>query len=272
VSASPGDASLAEVYRARLERLDRIKGDPEALAAAQIYYRDHPWDFVRDWGLTTDPRRLEVGLDPVMPFLPWPRQVEYLQWVMRKWRNGERGLCEKSRDCGVTWLSVAFAVSQWLFRPGFTCGFASRKEELVDKRGDLNAIFPKIWWFIENIPRVFLPKGFGPDCRAHMRILNPENEAAITGEAGDNIGRGGRAALVFVDEAAFIEHQEAVDASLSQTTNCQIDISTPNGNGNLFYRKRQRFKTAIVCSSSTGGTIPGRTPPGIASRKTSRTK
>jgi hypothetical protein len=44
-----------------------------------------------------------------------------------------------------------------------------------------------------------------------------------------------------VDEAAFIVHQDLGEAALSQTTNCQIDISTFNGNGNAFYTKQQRF-------------------------------
>jgi phage terminase large subunit len=70
-----------------------------------------------------------------------------------------------------------------------------------------------------------------------MRILNPVNGASITAEAGDSIGRGGRSSIYFVDEAAFLERPEKIDASLSQNTNCRIDLSTPNGPDNPFARK-----------------------------------
>lgn len=228
---------VGEIVR-RSKELDEIEADPGYARALRLHYRDNPWDFVGDWGVTFDPRNLEVGRLTVVPFVLWPKQVEYLKWVYARWLAQERGLVEKSRDCGVTWLSVGFAVSMWTFRNGFTCRFGSRKEDLVDKRGDMDSIFEKIAFFIDNLPRVFKPAEFD---RAHMRMINPQTESAITGEAGDDIGRGGRASIAFVDEAAFIEHQALVDQALSLTTNCQIDISTPNGSGNLFYRKRQKL-------------------------------
>lgn len=191
--------------------------------------------------MTFDPRNLDAGLIPTMPFVLWKRQIEYLQWVYESWQLKERGLVEKSRDCGVSWLSIGFACSMWLFWKGFTCKFGSRKEDLVDKRGDLDSIFERVWFFLDSLPAVFLPEGFGTGVRAHMRVINPETDAAITGEAGDNIGRGGRSSIAFVDEAAFIDNQRKVDAALSQTTNCQIDISSVNGSGNEFYKKRMRF-------------------------------
>ena len=221
---------------------ERLEEDPESIGVLRQYYATHPWDYIRDWGVTFDPRLLERGLPATIPFLLWPRQDEFLKWIYEMWRGGERGLVEKSRDCGVTWLCVGFAVTMWLFVPGFTVGFGSRKEDLVDKKGDPDCIFEKIRFFFSYTPDVFRPTGFVP--RTHdgfMKMLNPENGAVIAGEAGDNIGRGGRKSIQFVDEAAFVERQELVDRALSQATNCQIDVSTPNGNGNAFYNKRMRW-------------------------------
>lgn len=65
----------------------------------------------------------------------------------------------------------------------------------------------------------------------------PSTGSAIVGEAGDGIGRGDRAGIYFVDEAAFLERPQLVEASLSQTTNCRIDVSTPNGLANPFAEK-----------------------------------
>jgi hypothetical protein len=208
-----------------------------------MHYKECPWDLVRDWGMTFDPRKIETGGLSSIPFIPWPRLVEYMQWLMQQWRGSERGLVEKSRDCGVTWLSVGFAVAQWCCHDGVAIGFGSRKEALVDKLGDPDSIFEKIRHFVSNIPAELLPKGFVPkEHSTYMRLVSPETGSSITGEAGDNIGRGGRKALYFIDEAAFIERQQMVDAALSQATNCQIDISTFNGSGNLFYQKQQRFQ------------------------------
>lgn len=217
------------------------KAPPDKLAAVKAYYRANPWDFISDWGVTFDPREMKSGRNPVLPFVLWDRQVDYLKWLHARRQADERGLVEKSRDCGVSWLSVAYAGACWLFEPGFVARFGSRKEDLVDRRGDMDSLFEKAWFFLTAVPRIFRPDGFSAECRAHLRIVNPDNGAALIGEAGDNIGRGGRSTIAFVDEAAFVERQELVDAALSQTTNCQIDISTPNGSGNAFYEKRQRY-------------------------------
>ena len=59
------------------------------------------------------------------------------------------------------------------------------------------------------------------------RLLNPENDSSVVGEGGDNIGRGGRTSLYFIDEAAHIERPHLIEASLTATTDCRIDISSP---------------------------------------------
>jgi phage terminase large subunit len=74
-----------------------------------------------------------------------------------------------------------------------------------------------------------------------MKILNPQTGASITGEAGDNIGRGGRSTLYFKDESAFYERPDLIEAALSQNSDVKVDVSTPNGIGNPFYRKRQSY-------------------------------
>lgn len=236
------ESHYATIFAGRAKMLAHIRSDPRYLVAAKKHYKAAPWDMVRDWGMTFDPRKLEKGELSNIPFIPWPRQVEYMRWVISRWQGGQRGLVEKSRDCGVTWLSVGLSVSLWCLHDGIAIGFGSRKESLVDKLGDPDSIFEKIRHYVSNLPEEFHPAGYNhKEHASYMRLLSPETGSSITGEAGDNIGRGGRKSIFFVDEAAFIEHQEIVDAALSQTTNCQIDISTFNGNGNLFFRKQQRF-------------------------------
>jgi phage terminase large subunit len=227
------------VWRERTARLQRLRDDPSIVAGLKAFYAEHPVEFITDWCCTFDPRNVEIGLPAVVPFLLFPKQAEYVSWVVARWRNREDGLVEKSRDMGVSWLCVAIAVWMWLFHPGVVVGFGSRKEEYVDKLGDPKSLFWKIRETIKLLPKEFVPAGYSE--RAHapsMRIINPENGAAIVGEAGDNIGRGNRTSVYFKDESAFYERAEAIDAALSQTSNCKIDVSTPNGAGNPFYRKR----------------------------------
>lgn len=234
------------VFAERAERLQRIRDTPGMLAGLLDHYKDNPADWISDWGMTTDPRNAEIGLPVVVPFLLFPRQREFCEWLVRRWRGREDGLIEKSRDMGLSWLCVALAVWMWRFHPETVIGFGSRKEEYVDKIGDPKSLFWKARQFINLLPAEFRPAGYVEDKHApHMRIINPENGATIIGEAGDNIGRGNRTSIYFKDEAAFYERPEAIDAALSQTSNCKIDVSTPNGAGNPFYRKRFGGRIAV---------------------------
>jgi len=238
------------VFKARAERLARIlreaERDATVIPALKAYYRERPVDFICDWGMTFDPRNAEIGQPSDIPFLLFPKQVEFIEWAVSGWRNRENGLVEKSRDMGATWLAVGIAVWMWVFHPGTVVGFGSRKEEYVDKIGDMKAIFPKIRFFIAGLPREFRPAGFQMDKHApFMRIFNPETGSQIVGEAGDSIGRGARASMYFVDESAFLERPQLADSALSQTTNCRMDISTPNGESNPFAAKRFSGKANV---------------------------
>lgn len=234
------------IFKARAKRLQRIREPGFDLAALKAYYKDHWVEFITEWGMTFDPRNAEIGKPSVVPFVLFKRQEDYLDWLLERWRGREDGLVEKSRDMGVSWLCVGFAVCMWLFQPGSVVGFGSRKEEYVDKIGDPKSLFWKARQFINLLPIEFRPEGWDDQRHApHMRILNPENGSSIVGEAGDNIGRGNRTSIYFKDESAFYEHADAIDAALSQTSNCKIDVSTPNGAGNAFYRKRHGGKIKV---------------------------
>ena len=227
------------VFLERTQRLQKIRKTPGMLEGLKEYYKDNPADFINDWGCTHDPRNAEIGLPTIIPFLLFPKQEEYVHWIVDLWHQKDDGLAEKSRDMGVTWLCVAIAVWMWLFHDGVVVGFGSRKEEYVDKLGDPKSIFWKIRKFIELLPKEFRPAGYAEKSHApYMRVINPDNESVIVGESGDNIGRGNRTSIYFKDESAYYERPALIDAALSQTSNCKIDVSTPNGSGNPFYRKR----------------------------------
>ena len=104
----------------------------------------------------------------------------------------------------------------------------------------IDSIFEKLRAIIRSLPPEFLPIGLSfRDHLHYMRIVNPENGSSISGETGDDIGRGGRKRLYIKDESAHYEHPELIEAALMENTRVQIDISSVNGIGNVFYRKRE---------------------------------
>lgn len=217
----------------------RIKDDPRLIAGAKAYYADNPHDFVNHWCITYDPRNALNGVT-TMPFITFPRQNDMIDFLLDCLNSRECGLIEKSRDAGATYISCAFSVWLWVFMRGVSIGWGSRKESLVDKLGDPDSIFEKMRIIINGIPRFFWPRGFTPkEHMNYMRIQNPETGSTITGETGDNIGRGGRKTIYFKDESAHYERPELIEAALSQNTECQVDISSVNGTGTVFARKRQ---------------------------------
>lgn len=207
---------------------------PAQFAVLKGWYADHPADFINDWGMTVDPRMVELGLPAKMPFLLFPKQREWVEWVVEHWKARKPGLSEKSRDFGLSWLAVSTAATLCLFLDDMTIGFGSRKEEYVDKIGQPKSLFWKARQFVLNLPDEFNGGWNDRKDSAHMRLSFPLTGSTMTGEAGDNIGRGDRAAIYFVDESAYLERPQLVEASLSATTNCRIDISSANGPANPF--------------------------------------
>lgn len=225
------------VYAWRWSMLEALEKDPAALKAAKIWYASRPAEFIMHWMDTYDPRKQR---DKWMPFVFFRKQESFIDFLHELRMTGESGLCEKCRDFGITWEACAYSVHSWLFIDSDAIGWGSRKQELVDKIGDVSSIFEKIRMLIRRLPAIWLPKGLKQ--REHltfMKCINPENGSTITGETGDNIGRGGRTAMYFKDESAHYERPEKIEAALGDNTNVQVDISSVNGVGNVFHRRRE---------------------------------
>lgn len=233
-----------------------MREEPELIFGALEYYKDHPLEFINHWVDTFDPRNAMINLPTRLPLVLFERQAELIQFLMECLRDQESGLVDKSRDTGATWICSAFSVWLWRFRPGASIGWGSRKETLVDKLGDPDSIFEKIRMIVRGMPRFFWPQGFDPASHmTYMKVLNPENNAIITGESGNNIGRGGRKLIYFKDESAHYEHPESIEASLGDNTNVQMDVSTVHGVGTVFDRKRNSGQEWIAGREIPKGTL-----------------
>jgi phage terminase large subunit len=233
------------VFNGRLKAIARIRQEPQCLPTLKTYYKDHIADFICDFGITLNPKAVGEGNSSYMPFILYPRQREWVDEVVAHWRAQKPLLTEKTRQMGFSWLAMATACSLCLFHEGMTIGFGSRKESYVDLLGDPKSLLYKGREFLKNLPLEFRAGWSLGTSAPHMRLLFPETGSSIVGEAGDNIGRGATTSIYFLDEAAFIERPHLVEASLSQTTNCRVDISTPNGMGNVFAQKRHGGKIDV---------------------------
>ncbi len=245
----------------RIERLEQIRADPDKwIPRLSTVYAADPAQFIIDWGITTDPRNPEIGLPTTLPFLLFPHQEELVNEIMYAWKHRQNLLVEKTREMGASWVTVALACTLCNFRDGLTIGFGSRTKEYVDEKDNPKSLFWKARQFMIGLPVEFVGGWLPKDASGHrrkprpwnpftdapqMRITFPHRNSFMTGEAGSGIGRGDRTSLYIIDEAAFLEHPEENEFSLSRTTNCRIEISTPNGMGNPFAQKRFGGKVKV---------------------------
>lgn len=234
----------AEQMHAREDCLAWLRRDEpgvkavEKVAWVKRYYARDGYtlaDFINDWGYTIDPRLVDVGRNPVMAFALWPKQRELVVWIMACLADRKPGTVVKSRDVGASWVTMALLCALCIFRNGFAAGVGSAVEIKIDRSGDPDTLFYKIRSFLEHLPVEF-NGGFNVDqCSADKRVSFPLTGSSITGEAGDQAGRGGRKTIFVVDESAHFEHPKIIDKNLSRNTNCRIDLSSVNGMNNSFY-------------------------------------
>lgn len=238
------------IINARIARLQHIREHPEVMPALRAYYRENPWQFISDWGQTYAPKANDGG-PIVRPFVLFPKQVEWLKWVVNLWRQHERGLTEKSRESGVTWLAVSLGATLCLFNDDLTIGYGANLVELVDSLGDMDSILEKARFFVDNLPPEFTGGWTSTDkaCSKEKLLRFPSTGSVMKGQGGDNIGRGGRASIYFVDEFAHIQRAKMVDQALSANTDTQIDISTVRGLANEFAIKRKSGRVAVFTFS-----------------------
>lgn len=205
--------------------------------------------WINYFGWTEDPRLSIFGLPSKLPFILTDAQEKALHVIDKCLASRSNVLIEKSRAEGITELLCMYDVWKWKYNQGYVGGWGSRVERLVDKKGDPGTIFSRLRRIIFALPLLMRPTGYADQKKCKftslLTIINPDNDAVLLGEGGDNIGRGNRYTTAKVDEKAFVEHPQTIDDSLSQTTNCQIDISTPNGQDE-FYQKRISGKVQVI--------------------------
>ena len=224
-------------YRRALLRWVTAEGEDDEVHIAR---RDHVWQmcledpffYFDSFVFTYNPRDL---VNPSLPFILYDFQREALAGMIDA-LGAEDFLIEKSRDMGASWLCSGAFEWAWHFLPQKTSFLlVSRKEELVDKRGDMKSLMARLDFTLDHQPRWLRPR----IVRTALNLVNVDNGSAINGESttGD-VGRGDRRTAVLLDEFAAVDDAHKVLRSTRDVTNCRIFNSTPNGAHGAFYDLR----------------------------------
>lgn len=185
--------------------------------------------FVNTFGWTFDPR---VEDHPALPFVTYPFQDR--AFLIIENAIGKHDLViEKCRDMGLSWIILLVFLWRSMFRQRQTFLVASTKEELVDGTEDLDALLPKIDFFLDCLPGYLKPsvnRSFG-------HIYFRDTRSCIDGRATtQNLARGGRRTALLPDEFTTMNQAMKIIASTAGVTRCRIFNGTPSGSSHPMYQ------------------------------------
>lgn len=233
---APRDLEENIKYRLALLRWVTAEGDDDDvhIARRELIWqmcKEDPFFYFDTFSVTYNPRLPS----PSVPFILYDYQREALK-EMTECLGNEDFLIEKSRDMGASWLCCGLFEWVWHFLPAKTSFLlVSRKEDLVDKKGDMKSLMARLDFTLERQPRWLLPRY----TRTSLNFLNHDNGSSINGESttGD-VARGDRRTAILLDEFAAVDSDYAVLRSTRDATNCRIFNATPNGAKGAFYDMR----------------------------------
>jgi len=218
------------------EREEALKFDREACRRDPIFWAtEYGWVFNPD---AEDPWQREI------PFVPWPRQIELMEWLLERREARETALLIKSREIGATWCCLLLVYHAFIFEPRFLATIGSWKEDLVDS-GTLKSMFGKMRHLHTR-----QPGHFKADIRDNfLRFKNPRLQNEIIGEStNQNFGRGDRGAICVLDEFAWVEPRVQSRIWIARTSVAPTTWvpSTPNGKGNKFHALTESLPERMI--------------------------
>lgn len=235
-----------------------LSGGPKAEEDERKKCSENMLHFFTQWLWLHEPRQTSYkqsngeGLSTLLPFILYPAQKRVVETINDCFENRQDFIVGKSREAGISWAACGWGLWKWLFTPGFRLGLGSETEEKVDSTGSSNSLMGKIRHMIYHLPDFLRPSGYrkkgeksGRENRfdTFKKLLNNDNDASILGEAGKNIGRGGRYSAFFIDESQALQQPELANSALESATPCRGDIGTPDG---MNHFGRKWFSHSIV--------------------------
>ena len=219
----------------RLELMKMVQTDPLAGVQIKKMCAEDMLFHINAMCFTYSPKDSVTGY-PVTQFITYEFQDEAMAETADCIISGRDVAVPKSRGMGASWMGLAILEWFWHFKDFQSFLITSRKQELVDNRGDPVALFSKIDFLHEHMPDWLLPTGRrlgdkDPN-RKMLHLKNADNDSVIDGESTtENIGVGDRRTALFLDEFAALPTNDgyAVVRGSRDVTNCRIFNSTPRG-------------------------------------------
>jgi len=199
--------------------------------------KQDPVFYINGFAWTYDPRAEPFRRIPMILYPSY--QVDGLKEIIAA-INSHDLFIEKSRDMGVSWLCLLAFEWAWHFYDLMSFLLISRNEDCVDKADNPKALFWKIDFFHQYLPRWLMPPGYDSSCRSKLHMHNPFTGSVIDGESTTgSAARGDRRSGILLDEFADVAEGYRVLRSTRDATKCRIFNSTPQGTGNAYYAVRQ---------------------------------
>lgn len=224
----------------RWEVMEKARKSPEFQAAIKALALKDPILFFNLFLWTYDPRRRPYHF----PFITYPFQDEYILWLVQNIVLQRDCNTLKSRDMGVSWLVLCVFFWFWLQpEAGNDFLLGSRKDEYVDKKGNMQTLFEKVRYLVRRFETQapwMIPRGFKLGDRETdqtKQLLNPETGCILFGEANNpNFGSGGRFKGILFDEfCKWLDTDNAAWTSGMEASECRVSVSTYYSLGRKFH-------------------------------------
>lgn len=204
-----------------------------------------PLYFITNYCVAVDlQEEIEEAKTSKMEIMPdWPH-VRAVVDAMFPVRNV---LIAKSRRMLVTWTAMCGVLWELMFLRNWSVLTLSRIEQLVDDGGEnatFNSMHGKVRFLIDHLPP-FL-QGWKFEIKK-LSIINTQTNSMVQGfSSSHSPGRSGGFNRAILDEFAWVEHSDAIMASVTMACpRGMMLISTPHGKNNEFFRlfqvAKQRF-------------------------------
>jgi hypothetical protein len=179
---------------------------------------------------TKDPK-WHTGV-PHVPFIPYVKQREYIDFRRRHRAQGRPHLLVKSREQGASLCVMYDNQHHWQFTNAGNCKIGSEKAEKVDGRAGFGGtLLGKMDYNLSRQPEYLLPAGYNPkQHRIKFHFTNPVTGNVTTGETtNEAFAVGDRQDSIDIDEASLIGILEQIHTACGNATRAWCFLSTPRG-------------------------------------------
>ncbi len=165
------------------------------------------------------------------PFILRPAQIPAVEALCACIDEGRDVGINKSRKQGASELCAKVFAGKAILDELSHFILGSRKEDLVDKTGDLYTLFSKVDNAMQHMP-FWLKKFTGYDeknDRTHLLMRIPYNNSRISGEAtNESFAAGSRSTAILLDEFGRVDYTiaKSIEGSIHDVSDCVIYSST----------------------------------------------